>query len=91
MVQGSARHLLALINDVLDLSKIEAGQLKIEAKAFDARESVEKVMRLMAPLAERKGLALAAEISPDVGEITSDPRPRRADTHQPHQQRSEVH
>lgn len=74
MVQGSARHLLDLINDVLDLSKIEAGQLEVEAKPFDARESVEKVMRLVAPLAEKKGLALSSEISPDVGGLTSDRR-----------------
>ena len=54
MVQGSARHLLDLINDILDLSKIEAGQLEIEARPFDVRESVEKVTRLVTPLAEKK-------------------------------------
>jgi PAS domain S-box-containing protein len=74
MVQGSARHLLDLINDILDLSKIEAGQLEVEAKPFDVRESVEKVMRLVTPLAEKKKLTLSGDVSPDVGELTSDRR-----------------
>jgi len=74
MVQGSARHLLDLINDILDLSKIEAGQLQIEAKPFNARESVEKVVHLVKPLAEKKGLTLSADVSPEVGELTGDRR-----------------
>ena len=74
MVQGSARHLLDLINDVLDLSKIEAGQLEVEAKPFDARESIETVVRSVTPLAERKGLALLAQVAPEVGMVTSDRR-----------------
>jgi PAS domain S-box-containing protein len=74
MVQGSARHLLDLINDILDLSKIEAGQLEVEAKPFDVRESVEKVMRLVTPLAEKKKLTLTGDVSPGVGELTSDRR-----------------
>lgn len=74
MVQGSARHLLALINDVLDLSKIEAGQLEVEAKPFDARESVEKVMHLVAPIAQTKKLTISADIAPEVGELLNDHR-----------------
>lgn len=74
MVQGSARHLLELINDVLDLSKIEAGQLQIEAEPFDVRAAVDKVTRLVAPMAEKKQLTLTSEVSPDVGEMTGDRR-----------------
>jgi len=74
MVQGSARHLLALINDILDLSKIEAGQLEIEARPFDVRESVERVEKLVAPLVEKKKLTLTSAVSPEVDEITSDRR-----------------
>jgi len=74
MVQGSARHLLDLINDVLDLSKIEAGQLEIEAKPFSVRESVETVVRLLTPLAEKKGLGISADIAPGVGEAITDRR-----------------
>lgn len=74
MVQGSARHLLALINDVLDLSKIEAGQLEIENEMFDARASIVRVLQLVTPLAEKKGLVLAADVSPEVGELKNDCR-----------------
>jgi PAS domain S-box-containing protein len=72
MVQGSARHLLALINDVLDISKIEAGQLEIRAERFDLRSSLEKVAALVKPLAEKKGLALRVALSPDVESAVSD-------------------
>lgn len=58
MVRGSARHLLELINDVLDLSKIEAGQLQVRAEPFDLAESVSRVVASVRPLAEKKGLEL---------------------------------
>jgi signal transduction histidine kinase len=58
MVQGSARHLLALINDVLDISKIEAGQLEVRCAPFDLRTSITRVCESMLPLAEKKGLWL---------------------------------
>jgi len=74
MVQASARHLLDLINDILDLSKIEAGQLQVETQPFDARKSVETVMHLVTPLAEKKSLRLSADVSPEVGEMTGDRR-----------------
>ena len=72
MVQSSARHLLALINDVLDISKIEAGQLEIRAEKFDLPASLEKVAASIKPLADKKGLALRVVLSPDVGPVVSD-------------------
>lgn len=74
MVQGSARHLLDLINDVLDLSKIEAGQLEVEAKPFDARKSIEMAVHWVRPLAEKKRLTLSLEVPPEVGEVIGDRR-----------------
>jgi PAS domain S-box-containing protein len=74
MVRHSARHLLALINDVLDLSKIEAGQLEVHARSFNLEATINDVTALVMPLAEEKGLALMAEVSPDIGEIVSDRR-----------------
>jgi len=74
MVCGSAEHLLALINDVLDLSKIEAGQLQIDLAPFDLRASIEKVAEAVRPQAELKGLALELGIAAGAGEIISDRR-----------------
>jgi PAS domain S-box-containing protein len=72
MVQSSSRHLLALINDVLDISKIEAGQLEIRAERFDLPASLEKVAASVKPLVDKKGLALRVVLSPNVGQAVSD-------------------
>jgi PAS domain S-box-containing protein len=74
MVRGSARHLLELINDVLDISKIEAGQLEMRAEPFDLRESVDRVAASVRPLADKKGLELVVELAPDVGVMNGDRR-----------------
>jgi signal transduction histidine kinase len=74
MVRGSARHLLALINDVLDISKIEAGQLEVAHDPFPLRPSVEKVVGIVGPMAAEKGLALRVELAPDVGTLVGDRR-----------------
>lgn len=74
MVKGSATHLLDLINDVLDISKIEAGELTLARDAFDIRTVIEKVVQSTRPIADNKGLTLLVEIGPGVGTITSDMR-----------------
>lgn len=74
MVQNSSRHLLALINDVLDISKIEADQLSLSFSTFELRPSIEKTVKLTAPLADKKGLELVLEIGPDVASVTTDQR-----------------
>lgn len=74
MISDSAEHLLALINDVLDISKIEAGQLKVEAGAVEVRPLVEKAVRTVKPLAEGKNLALDLEIDPEAGTVIADSR-----------------
>ncbi len=74
MVQGSAKHLLALINDILDISKIEAGQVEIICKPFDLYASLKKVVGLVRPLAEKKGLTVCMKTAPDLGSWTTDQR-----------------
>ncbi len=74
MVRNSSGHLLNLINDVLDISKIEAGQLTVAKEPCDVRAAIEKVAQNMQPLAEKKGLVLTVDVAPDVGPITSDQR-----------------
>ncbi|MBA4421641.1 MAG: hypothetical protein C0390_00920 [Syntrophus sp. (in: bacteria)] len=74
MVKGSANHLLDLINDVLDISKIEAGQVQITRKSFDVRSVIEAALRTVLPLAAKKGLSLDSAIAADVGVMISDRR-----------------
>jgi PAS domain S-box-containing protein len=74
MTYDSAKHLLALINDVLDISKIEAGQLEIAHEPFDMCQAIEKAVRTVSPQAEKKGLTLVAEVAPGVGQFVSDRR-----------------
>jgi PAS domain S-box-containing protein len=66
MVRASARHLLELINDILDLSKIEAGQLQIRRERFSVQESVQRVLGMVQPLAHAKNLDLACDGVADV-------------------------
>lgn len=74
MVRNSSSHLLNLINDVLDISKIEAGQLTVASEPCDLRAAIEKVVQNMRILSEKKGLVLEADVKPEVGQITSDQR-----------------
>ncbi len=74
MVQNSSNHLLELINDILDISKIEAGQLVVNQDAFNLKDSIDKAVRIMTPLVEMNGLKLVSTVAPEVGVIVSDQR-----------------
>ncbi|HEX2453732.1 MAG TPA: PAS domain-containing protein [Vicinamibacterales bacterium] len=74
MARESANRLLALINDVLDISRIEAGQVEIVKAPFDIRAAIESVMRSVTPQSSKKGLALVAAVDSSVGVVVSDRR-----------------
>ncbi|WP_055434920.1 ATP-binding protein [Lacinutrix algicola] len=63
MVKDSGSHLLGLINDVLDISKIEAGKLRVSFYPFNYLETLEKTIDFLMPQASKKGLELRTEIS----------------------------
>ncbi|MFQ5653532.1 MAG: response regulator [Planctomycetota bacterium] len=65
-VHDSGGALLAILNDILDLSKIEAGKLELEIIDLDLGQVIEEVARLMADQAQKKGLELATSISPEL-------------------------
>ncbi len=66
MSKASAVHLLALINDILDLSKIEAGKMVLEKKEFDLLQALDAVCRPLSMTAREKGLELACSVDPAV-------------------------
>ena len=70
-VLKSGRSLLSIINDVLDLSKVEAGKLQLEAAAFDISKLAEDVSALMAPRAREKNIQLVLNVSPDIPSLVS--------------------
>ncbi len=72
IVHRNARHLLTLINDILDLSKIEAGRLAVYAEPFDPAAMLESVVETARPLAEAKGLGLRLSLAPGLGRVASD-------------------
>jgi PAS domain S-box-containing protein len=74
MVKNSAHHLLSLISDVLDISKIEAGQLNVSCETMDLKATISKAVQSIRPLAEKKGLALKLDIAEDVGTVSADER-----------------
>jgi PAS domain S-box-containing protein len=74
MVRGSARHLLDLINDVLDISKIEAGGLDVSFKTFDIKASIERLVASITPMVEKKRLALSADLKNLPRDFISDQR-----------------
>ena len=65
-VKVSARALLDLVDDILDLSRIEAGKLELDHLEMDVRETVEDAIKVLAVRAGQKGLELACRVSPDV-------------------------
>ncbi len=71
-IRSAGRHLLSLINDVLDLSKIEAGKMEMHLETFDLRAAIEAVAATVAPLVERNGNRLALDLAADLGAIHTD-------------------
>jgi len=70
----SAGILLALINDILDLSKIEAGKVQVESVNFSLRENLAQSLKAQAIRAQNKGLAFRCDVGPEVAdEMTGDP------------------
>lgn len=69
----SGQHLLALINDLLDLSKVEAGKIELRPEPFDLREALEAALHGIRPQAEQKGLQLQLLVDEAPSTLTADP------------------
>jgi signal transduction histidine kinase len=71
-IQSAGKHLLDLINGILDLSKIEAGKMGLELEQFDVRQMVEQLTDTVAPLVQKNGNTLTVQCSGDAGVIYGD-------------------
>jgi len=73
-IHESGKHLLSLINDILDLSKIEAGRMDLEISTFDLPSALSNAMVLVRERAQRHGIDLTLEVDKDLGAFRADER-----------------
>ena len=71
-IRAAGKHLLALINDILDLSKIEAGKMELYLESFDIREMLDDVATTVSPLVEKNANTLEIHCPPQVGTMFAD-------------------
>jgi signal transduction histidine kinase len=73
-ILSSGRHLLSLINDILDLSKVEAGRLELELGRFHLPTALDNALTLVRERATRHGIALTQTVAAEVGNVVADER-----------------
>ncbi len=71
-IHGAGKHLLGLINDILDLSKIEAGKMDLYIETFDIAKTVGEVVDTIAPIVEKNGNRLEVNVPGDIGTMRGD-------------------
>ncbi len=73
-IQTSGKHLLAMISDLLDLAKLEAGKMRPQVVELDVADLVEPLAASMMPMARRKNIDLSVEVEPNLPTVLQDPR-----------------
>jgi signal transduction histidine kinase/DNA-binding NarL/FixJ family response regulator len=71
-IQGAGKHLLSLINDVLDLSKIEAGRMGLHLETFDISQMIEEMVTTLHPAISKNSNAIQVHLADDLGEMRAD-------------------
>jgi signal transduction histidine kinase len=90
-IYASGTHLLSLINDILDLSKIEAGQMELELSDFHLPTALDSALTLVREWAGRRGIALQSNVDEQLGQIQGDERKVRKDRPEPLVKCDQVH
>jgi signal transduction histidine kinase len=73
-IHSSGRHLLSLINDILDLSKVEAGRMELELTSFDLHAAISNAMTLIRERAQHHSIQLGMDVDPVISTIVADER-----------------
>ncbi len=73
-IHSSGRHLLSLINDILDLAKVEAGRMELNVSEFNLPATIDNALTLVRERASRHGLRLSAQVDPELNDLTGDER-----------------
>jgi len=76
-INNSGRHLLELVNDLLDLSRLEIGRLKLEKSRFFLNDELLQAVKIVEPMAAEKRIQIVTEIDESLGEIFADPQKLR--------------
>jgi signal transduction histidine kinase/DNA-binding response OmpR family regulator/HAMP domain-containing protein len=71
-IEGAGRHLLGLINDILDLSKVEAGKMEVFIETIDIASLLDEVKSIIAPLAAKNGNSLELNLAAEIGSMRTD-------------------
>jgi len=73
-IHSSGRHLLNLINDILDLSKVEAGRMELDLSTFDLPSAIANALTLIRERAQKHGIAIAQNVESGLGDVVADER-----------------
>ncbi len=73
-VHNSSKHLLQLINDVLDLAKVEAGKIELNLESFPLAKAIEEVCAVVKGIAQKKSVTITSRVAPGVPSVTLDPQ-----------------
>ena len=89
-IQQAGWHLLEMINDVLDLSRIESGNLRLQTETLNLAELLEATLGMVEGQAQQNGIAITRELGPGTATVMGRRHPRQADPDQPAEQRGQI-